>query len=71
MTGGSPPEGLQGQISRLEALAGKLEADGLSPGQIKVLADEALEIAQRVSSLLADARDAGPPPGDSTPGAAS
>jgi len=56
------PAGLAAEVVRLEEVARALEADGLTPAQLRDLADEALAIAQRISGLLADARGAGTPP---------
>ncbi len=55
-----PPEPLRAEITRLEALAEALDRDDLTPEQIKELSDRALEIAQRVSTLIADAGTSGP-----------
>jgi hypothetical protein len=49
-------------VARLEAVALALEADGLTPVQLRDLADEALAVAQRVSELLAASRQAEAPP---------
>jgi hypothetical protein len=49
-------------VARLEAVALALEADGLTPVQLRDLADEALALAQRVSELLAASRQAEAPP---------
>jgi hypothetical protein len=76
MSAPEPPAGLPDEVARLEAVARLLEAEGLTPEQLRDLADEALAIAQRVSVLLADVRggraaagDAGPPEPPSPPGA--
>jgi hypothetical protein len=55
------PVSLAEEVARLEELARVLETDGLTPEQLRDLADEALAIAQRVSGLLADARGTAPP----------
>lgn len=62
MTAPETPAGLAQEVARLEELARALEAEGLTPPQLRDLADEALAIAQRVSGLLADTQAAGPPP---------
>lgn len=55
---------MRDEIVRLEALAEALDDDDLTPERMRDLADEALEIAQRVSALIADA---GPIRGPSDP----
>jgi len=67
MSAPEPPASLADEVARLEALAQLLEADGLTPEQLRDLADEALAIAQRVSVLLADVRGGGRAAGDSGP----
>jgi len=71
MSSDDPHASLAEEVARLEELAQALEAEGLTPLQMRDLSDEALAIAQRVSALLADARGAasagegapaGPPP---------
>ena len=73
MTGPAGPPEIQAAVVRLEQIARLLESADRSPEQMRDLADEALEIAQRVSGLLADALsgesrtlDAGPT-GDGAP----
>jgi hypothetical protein len=60
-------------LTRLEQIAQLLESEGHSPQQMRDLADEALEIAQRVSGLLAETLSDAPVPPESGPtgGAAS
>ncbi len=60
MSPADQPANLAEEVARLEELARALETDGLTPEQLRDLADEALAIAQRVSGLLADARRAAP-----------
>ena len=75
MSAPEPSASLANEVARLEALAQLLEADGLTPEQLRDLADEALTIAQRVSLLLADVRgggagaNSGPPAAPNSPGA--
>jgi hypothetical protein len=60
---------LRAEIVRLEALAEALDRENLTPAEMKELSDRALEIAQRVSTLIAESGaaglGAGGPPGDS------
>jgi hypothetical protein len=51
---------LRAEIVRLEALAEALERDNLTPDEMKELSDRALEIAQRVSTLIAQTGSADP-----------
>lgn len=51
---------MRAEIARLEALAEALDADDLTPERMRDLADEALEIAQRVSALIAATGPPGP-----------
>ena len=51
---------MRAEIARLEALAEALDADDLTPERMRDLADEALEIAQRVSALIAATDPPGP-----------
>jgi hypothetical protein len=60
MTDPSTPPEIQAAIARLEQIAQLLESDEQGPQQMRDLADEALEIAQRVSGLLAGALSADP-----------
>lgn len=60
-----PHTSLADEVARLEQVARRLETEGLAPAELRDLADEALEIAQRISGLLADAQGpAGTPPQD-------
>ena len=56
MSSADPRARLAEEVARLEELARALEADGLTPLQMRDLSDEALAIAQRVTALLADLR---------------
>jgi hypothetical protein len=58
MSPADQPASLAEEVARLEELARVLETDGLTPEQLRDLADEALAIAQRISGLLAGARGA-------------
>jgi hypothetical protein len=59
MTPGPDDAALKAEIARLEALADALDAGDLTPERMRDLSDEALEIAQRVSGLIAAAGDSG------------
>ena len=64
---GPLPEPLRAEIVHLEALAEALDRDDLTPEEVKELSDRALEIAQRVSTLIAASGASGPgAPGTST-----
>ena len=52
-------------IDRLTAIAHELETDGIAVDRIRELADEALSIAQAVSSQLASAMEMRGPESDS------
>ena len=54
-----PADPLRAEIIRLEALAEALERENLTPDEMKELSDRALEIAQRVSTLIAASGSAG------------
>lgn len=56
---GPLPEPLRAEIVNLEALAEALDRDDLTPDQVKELSDRALEIAQRVSTLIAESGASG------------
>ncbi len=50
-----PADPLRAEIIRLEELAAALERENLTPDEMKELSDRALEIAQRVSTIIAAA----------------
>jgi predicted GTPase len=58
---------IQAALTRLEQIAQLLESEGHSPQQMRDLADEALEIAQRVSGLLTETLSDAPEPPESGP----
>ncbi len=58
---------IRAAVARLEQIAQLLESEGQSPQQMRDLADEALESAQRVSGLLAGALGDAPVPPESGP----
>jgi hypothetical protein len=53
MTGPGEPAGLEGDAARLEEVARRLRDDDVPPGELRALAEEALELSARITDGVA------------------